>query len=493
MFGQGGYRGLSPAEPQERKQAAAPKADPSPQELSARVQNLIDLQQYAEQADAIQATNSTTTTTPSIQQPFIAPPLPPKLQTPHNTERGLTPSTMTRGRTLTGASSGDDDIEDDDGLMVHGQLLFPKDFPKPPPPEQNPLISSSLLTKKTTKTTSDRGVSPIPLVPPIPTEPPPATAARGQPLYPRYGAVGGAHQPNEDTLMQQQASSLSASDPDRDDLLYEDDEHDYHYASTSSCGLFDSLWNCISSEALHRSFCYGSIDGMLTGAGIVACFLGMGVLTHLSSLTTKLFVITFCFCVGTADALCLCCGHVWNTYCMTLQSASERRTTRQLFENSRADAKGKLVDLLLSRGMLKIDAMSIADTLEGYPDVFVSALVGDNSGYALGDEPLKPHTAPEGTLYAAAARAQARSYGSIGEWDYDPESAGVRIVMNESRLEGVIMMLAFALGSVLPSLIYVSYSLLVDESKQQGSTASVKSLTMSTNCFIMLLLGVWKR
>jgi hypothetical protein len=34
--------------------------------------------------------------------------------------------------------------------------------------------------------------------------------------------------------------------------------------------------------------------------------------------------------------------------------------------------------MLLQKGMLKIDAMSIADTLDGYPDLFVSALTGES-------------------------------------------------------------------------------------------------------------------
>ena len=48
-----------------------------------------------------------------------------------------------------------------------------------------------------------------------------------------------------------------------------------------------------------------------------------------------------------------------------------------MFHLDRARSKACLINaLMVSGGMLKIDAVSLAETLEGYPDLFVSALLG---------------------------------------------------------------------------------------------------------------------
>lgn len=284
-------------------------------------------------------------------------------------------------------------------------------------------------------------------------------------------------------------------DPD-----YVEPKHHHHHHH-HHCGCLTSFRNCFqNAEALQRSFCYGSIDGLLTGAGIVATFLGMNVLTARSSAAMHLFVVAFSLAACTSDAICMALGHVWSTYILTHASANERRTERLSFESSRADAKAKLVDMLLTRGMLKIDAMSIADTLEGYPDIFISALVGD-SGYTLGEEILTSSNEPLGYQqtseehppFSPLLRSR-RSYGQFNEEEMDPEAVSVQAALGESRKEGLVMMVAFALFSVIPSVIFLWLSTVMNVSvkhRASGGT-SVTSIAVSLTSVIMLFLGIWK-
>ena len=56
---------------------------------------------------------------------------------------------------------------------------------------------------------------------------------------------------------------------------------------------------------------------------------------------------------------------------------TERAEGERVFHSDRAQSKARLIDaLMVSGGMLKINAVNLAETLEGYPDLFVSALLG---------------------------------------------------------------------------------------------------------------------
>jgi hypothetical protein len=285
-------------------------------------------------------------------------------------------------------------------------------------------------------------------------------------------------------------------DPDHVEPKHAHSPHHYHF--WYGCGgVFRCLQAWRNAETLHRSLCYAAIDGMLTGAGILAAFCGMGIVTARSSAGMHVFVVAFSLASCSSDAICMALGHVWSTYVLANASAVERRTERQSFEQNRADAKIRLVDMLLSRGMLKIDAMSIADTLEGYPDIFVSALVGD-SGYTLGDELSSCASGQFGThvdsfgSFPGLSRVHA-SYGRFNEWETDPEAASVKAALGESRIEAVIMMLSFALFSVLPSLIFLWLSHVMNDKPGRSGDTTVTSISVSLTSFIMLLLGIWKR
>ena len=264
------------------------------------------------------------------------------------------------------------------------------------------------------------------------------------------------------------------------------------------CGCMQTCldsWKHAATNSLHQSFCFASIDGMLTGAGLVAAFLGMGVLNPRKEL--HYFVVAFSLAACFSDALCMAVGHVWSTFVLTQASAKERRMERKSFETSRADSKAKLVDLLLSRGMLKIDAMSIADTLEGYPDIFVSTLVGDAG--LLGEDTLLPSSPSmlehEHNTFTPLLRAR-QSHGllNLEQDQLDPEASSVKLALAESRKEGIIMMMSFTMFSVLPSLIFtwLSHVMNVSVKHRASGGTSVTSIAVSLLSLIMLLLGFWK-
>jgi hypothetical protein len=245
-----------------------------------------------------------------------------------------------------------------------------------------------------------------------------------------------------------------------------------------------------TAESLHRSFCYGAIDGMLTGAGIVSTFCGM----HLLSTTTnnsppvRALVVAFTASACFADAVCMAIGHIWTTRVLAEARSNERIQARHQLLHMKADAKGALVDLLLARGMLKIDAMSLADTLEGYPDLFINALTGDalSAGIASIQQQRPQHhpllesdiiptteeeecllydTSPGGDRTSHVASYHHRpspaghsssypSYGRLSEYDMDPDTSTVQSTAAESRKESLFMMLGFSLFAVVPSLIF---------------------------------------
>jgi hypothetical protein len=280
----------------------------------------------------------------------------------------------------------------------------------------------------------------------------------------------------------------NTDDPDH---LQREEPQEHDWGCLQTC--FDSLRNT-ANDSLHQSFCFASIDGMLTGAGLVAAFLGMGVLNPRREL--HFFVVAFSLAACFSDALCMAVGHVWSTFVLTNASAKERRMERLSFETSRADCKAKLVDLLLSRGMLKIDAMSIADTLEGYPDIFISTLVGDAG--LLGEDALLPSSSnlfeQEQTTFSPLLRMR-QSLGRFNiDQELDAEASGVRLALAESRKEAIIMMMSFTMFSVMPSLIFtwLSHVMNVSVKHRASGGTSVTSIAVSLLSLIMLLLGFWK-
>eukprot|EP00523_Entomoneis_sp_CCMP467_P008080 CAMPEP_0168733842 /NCGR_PEP_ID=MMETSP0724-20121128/8503_1 /TAXON_ID=265536 /ORGANISM="Amphiprora sp., Strain CCMP467" /LENGTH=676 /DNA_ID=CAMNT_0008780921 /DNA_START=23 /DNA_END=2053 /DNA_ORIENTATION=+ len=161
------------------------------------------------------------------------------------------------------------------------------------------------------------------------------------------------------------------------------------------CCLCPPIGSCVRSlwynPIWHKSFCYGGIDGMLTGAGIVAAFYGTGLMNS-STTTTSIddnddddwitarysLLLIFSLAACGADALCLALGHVWTERTLAQQQSDLRSQARRFVQSQKSLAKAELVhQLMVQQRLLKIDAMSLADTLEGYPDLLVSALLGE--------------------------------------------------------------------------------------------------------------------
>jgi hypothetical protein len=166
-----------------------------------------------------------------------------------------------------------------------------------------------------------------------------------------------------------------------------------------------------------------------------------------------------------------------------------------------------LVDVLLAKGMLKIDAMSLADTLEGYPDLFIGALMGDTlSGTESEAQPALPDFVGGDSSHNNNNNKNAKkskSYGRLSEYEMDPDAQAVNAAVRESRHEAVFMMLGFSIFAIVPSLIFwcvpVGAEVLstaddnvVPASSDGKALVSPVTLVVSVTAGIMWCLGVWK-
>jgi hypothetical protein len=276
-------------------------------------------------------------------------------------------------------------------------------------------------------------------------------------------------------------------------------------------------------EPLLRSFCFGGVDGLLTGSGILGAFVGFLQLLNddddtssQATLRWLLMGVTASACL--ADALGMGVGHVWTTRSAASVQARDRLHARhELLYNSssKSNAKGQLVDLLLQKGMLKIDAMSLADTLEGYPDLFVSALMGEPladsavvgsasrddddeeyyyadtaapGGDAAGDghhplymsdRPLRP-AAASSCLPCLANAHQAM----------DSVSRTVSAATRQARDEAFCMMVGFVVFAMLPSLVVQGMAIWVDD--DHGKQPHLLLCSMLVIAGITWAIGVWK-
>jgi hypothetical protein len=304
------------------------------------------------------------------------------------------------------------------------------------------------------------------------------------------------------------STTTTTSDLGSGDLHFPPPAHSRGRLSKYCCCLWapmvHAFWTLVESESLHRSFCYGAIDGMLTGSGIVATFCGIGLLTAHTSHSVRAMVVAFTTATCFADSVCMALGHVWTTYVMSSAQARERVQARQQLLHSKADAKGQLVDMLLAKGMLKIDAMSLADTLEGYPDLFISALTGDTlPGTDSEVQPTLPDFVGGDSSHNNGNNHKNNNkkelYGRLSEYEMDPDAQAVNAAVREARHEALFMMLGFSLFAIVPSLIF--WWAPVDADTDDDSVPAVShghafvspvTLWVSVTAGIMWCLGVWK-
>jgi len=313
-------------------------------------------------------------------------------------------------------------------------------------------------------------------------------------------------------------------------------------SSSNNKSIITRLFTCFGHEHLQRSFCFGAIDGLLTGSSITFAATGLGILSPTSSLQQKITFILLTFAACAADGLCMAIGHVWSTFVLNDNFASEMFTEKKKFDDSRGESKAALIDMLLMRGMLKIDAMTIVDTLEGYPDLFISAILGESHGSGvLGAIGAGAITAGLDTHDHHVIPPSPMMYGNNHHYhtvtpqnhhspmDHDDDDYHDHEGDKESRQEAILMMLAFSIFSVIPPLIYAylpgyfnpEYSTSTTKSNNSHSTStfnyyshastnsyydynpvastnatdsgvSATSVTVTALSIIMFLLGIWK-
>jgi hypothetical protein len=312
-------------------------------------------------------------------------------------------------------------------------------------------------------------------------------------------------------------------DPYRDPLAGDANEDDCredrprrsrqsHAGAVYSC-LLDPLCHCVmcflQAETLHRSFCVAAIDGMLTGSGILGALAGLNILHNNSDPRARAWAVALTAAACLAESSCMALGHVWSAHVVAVAQSKERVAARKSLQSRKAYAKGQFVDILLQRGMLKIDAMSMADTLEGYPDLFVAALTGESWTTPLPEE----NSLREGGHANGSANAvhfslrNIASYGRLTEYDMDPEALAVHQAMREAQGESIFMLLGFTLFAVVPSLLFwsmplhdsalsmtTSNSRVHTSSSRTGPEASTSPVTVVVmlTCCVMWCLGIWK-
>jgi len=306
-------------------------------------------------------------------------------------------------------------------------------------------------------------------------------------------------------------------------------EYPYHHdPSDNHCMCCKCCRSCgpdnqLQADNLHRSLCFGAIDGMLTGSGITAACAGLGMLTTSSAASALWTVVALCLAACTSDGVCMCLGHAWSTFVLQRASIAEKSEEKQNFDRDRASSKARLVDMLIDRGMLKIDAMSVADTLEGYPDIFVSALVGDagalgpgggslhggsadnlgkvkshGSAGALGGARLDhAQHANQASLGGRSSLHYGSSYGQFDEYRHDPDKAALNDALKDGWNEGIIMLLSFSSFSVIPSLLFLLASTWFPNDPNSsyysgGDHTSQITVAVGMLSAVMLLLGMWK-
>ena len=153
--------------------------------------------------------------------------------------------------------------------------------------------------------------------------------------------------------------------------------------------------------------------------------------------------------------------------------------------------------------MLKADAIQIVDILEGYPDIFVSASLGDIQGSGplglAGDNINDSSREPSGRQNSNGhINSMGRFNNSYGESEYVDESGDDFFIVMESISEGFIMTFVFAVFSVVPAIIHIYTPRILNY--VYGSQTSLKeggvhpaTVTISILNLIMVLLGFWKR
>jgi len=291
-----------------------------------------------------------------------------------------------------------------------------------------------------------------------------------------------------------ESSPLLNNNVDNDHSVLQSRWHQENSPSTESM-LSRWVRQIRASESLHRSFCFGAIDGLLTGAGLTGASSGLGLLDE-NPLQTKLTTTIICLCLAacSADALCMSIGHILSTYILSDHALEERKREELDLRYNSSESKARLVDLFLMNGMLKIDAMSLADTLEGYPDIFLTLLT--SSCLATSKSSCNNLLSEDDSSRSASTLNDPMEMEHTTEQlccsdctDIDPN------LIKDSWNEAWMMMVSFSFFSVFPAMVYSLFdkqSLPIKDNIHQEQGINPLTATIAFNSFIMFLLGVWK-
>ena len=213
-------------------------------------------------------------------------------------------------------------------------------------------------------------------------------------------------------------------------------------------------------------------------------------------------------------------GQIWSSALAADAARTERAEGERAFHSDRARSKARLVDaLMVSGGMLKIDAVSLAETLEGYPDLFVSALLGGGICFEEEEEEGGSEEEDGDSRYrysslgrgggAAAGEGDRPWYGGGGNDDpcRPGTSAKASPPPDESgRTEALLTMLGFVASSMIPSLTYCCAQLVLDRDHGADDQAAMaapppigrgaspaSAASLCSSAITMFALGAWKR
>lgn len=307
------------------------------------------------------------------------------------------------------------------------------------------------------------------------------------------------------------------------------------------CQLFLALYLCMRRfvysphmDNLRRAICFGAIDGMLTGSSVVSASIGLQLFPHLywcmwdadynpheadlhldgrikgvfaggNVEQQRWAVVALTLAACCADGLCMGIGHVWSTYVLQEGTGKESEREAWLFQNHRDYSKTNLVQMLMARGMLKVDAMNIVDTLEGYPDLFIAASLGDNCGTGpLGIAGTSEHvneqkdSNKEGNSALPTRRGSSSGrFTVMSDGSFDDEVYG--FCVGEYFTEGLVMMVTFTLFSLVPALIHIYVPMWVNDHYSgkhidyDNEYIHPVTVTFGLLNLVMMLLGFWKR
>ena len=194
-----------------------------------------------------------------------------------------------------------------------------------------------------------------------------------------------------------------------------------------------------------------------------------------------------------ADGICMGLGHIWSTYLFADGAAKERSETAILYQTNRLHSKARLLEMLMARGMIKTDAMNIVDTLEGYPDMFVAATLGDSNGagpLGIAGDSMSEMSVSQNSTHSNTRRQSSNGrmnsfvrFHSYGENEYGDDKNDTLLVLTESLCEGLVMSIVFAAFSVIPAVVHIYIPRMVNDMYPPGTQYGQESIHPITGEF----------